>query len=269
MATIENNLFDIGYMDTLASGNTGLHQLDPRAKLITTLIFVCMVVSLGKYEISIMIPFVIYPLAMIVSGELPGGYLLKKILLVAPFVILIGIFNPLMDREILVQIGSLGITGGWVSFFSIMMRFGLTVSAALILISLTGFNAVCMALEKLGVPRPFVIQLLFLYRYLFVLIDETSRMVRARSLRSFGTGGLNFKIFVLLVGQLLLRTLDRAQRIHLAMCCRGFDGNIRINRPMKFGFSEIRFTLAWSLLFICFRYYNIPLKMGELIAGYF
>jgi cobalt/nickel transport system permease protein len=150
-----------------------------------------------------------------------------------------------------------------------MMRFGLTVSAALILISLTGFNAVCMALEKLGVPRPFVIQLLFLYRYLFVLIDEASRMVRARSLRSFGSSGMDFKIFASLIGQLLLRTLDRAQRIHLAMCCRGFDGHIRINRPMKFGFNEIRFVLTWALLFVCFRSYNIPLKIGELIAEYF
>jgi len=193
----------------------------------------------------------------------------KKIILVAPFAILIGIFNPLMDREILVQLGSLSITGGWVSFFSIMIRFVLTVSAALILICLTGFNAVCMALGKLGVPRPFVVQLLFLYRYLFVLIDETSRMVRARSLRSFGSGGMRFKIFIHLIGQLLLRTLDRAQRIHLAMCCRGFDGHIRISRSLKFGFNEIRFTLAWSLLFVCFRSYNIPLKIGELIAGYF
>jgi cobalt/nickel transport system permease protein len=269
MATIEKNLFDIRYMDTLSAGNTSLHLLDPRAKLITTLIFVGMVVSFGKYEISMMVPFVIFPLSMIVSAELPVGYLLKKMMLVVPFALFIGIFNPLMDREPLMQIGSLLISGGWVSFFSIMIRLALTVSAALILISTTGFNAVCMALDKLGVPRPFVIQLLFLYRYLFVLIDEASRMLRARSLRSFGSGGMGFKVFVSLLGQLLLRTLDRAQRIHLAMCCRGFDGHIRINRPMKLGFREIWFTFAWSLLFVCFRSYNTPLKIGELIAGYF
>jgi cobalt/nickel transport system permease protein len=269
MANIEKNLLDIGYMDTLASGNTSLHRLDPRAKLITTLVFISMVVSLGKYEISMMIPFVIYPLVMIISGGLPVGYLMKKIMLVSPFAIFLGIFNPFMDREILVQLGSIGISGGWISFFSIMIRFGLTVSAALILISLTGFNAVCMALEKIGVPKPFVIQLLFLYRYLFVLIEEASRMVRARSLRLFDSGGIGFKTFVSLVGQLLLRTLDRAQRIHLAMCCRGFDGHIRMNRSMSFGYNEILFILFWSLLFICFRIYNISLKIGELIAGYF
>ena len=57
--------------------------------------------------------------------------------------------------------------------------------AALILIALTGFNAVCRALTRLGVPRLFVVQLLLFYRYIFVLVDEAERMEMARSLRSF------------------------------------------------------------------------------------
>ena len=266
MTTIENNLFDIRTMDTLASGSTCLHRLDPRAKLITTLIFIGTVVSLGKYEISMMIPFVIYPVAMVVSADLPVLYLLKKILLVSPFALLIGIFNPLMDTAPLVQIGFLTLSGGWISFFSILIRFVLTVSAALILICLTGFNGVCMALEKLKVPAPFVVQLLFLYRYLFVLIEEASRMIRARSLRSFDSGRMQFKVFVPLLGQLLLRTLDRAQRIHLAMCCRGFDGHVRISRPMTFGYKETGFILFWSLFFILARCYNLPVHIGNLVA---
>jgi cobalt/nickel transport system permease protein len=269
MAAIENNLFDIRTMDTLASGSTGLHRLDPRAKLITTLVFIITVVSLGKYEISMMIPFVIYPVAMVVGADLPVLYLLKKILLVSPFAVLIGIFNPLLDTRPLLDLGFLSLSGGWVSFFSILIRFALTVGAALILICLTGFNGVCMALEKLKVPAPFVVQLLFLYRYLFVLVEEASRMIRARSLRSFDAGGMRFKVFVPLLGQLLLRTLDRAQRIHLAMLCRGFDGHIRISRPMAFRSREIRFVFFWSLFFILARCYNLPVYMGNLIAGIF
>ncbi|MFA5905765.1 MAG: cobalt ECF transporter T component CbiQ [Desulfobacula sp.] len=269
MAGIENQLFDIRTMDTLASGTSGLHRLDPRAKLITTLIYVVMVVSLGKYEISMMMTFILYPVVMVVGADLPVFYLLKKILLVSPFAILIGIFNPLMDTAPLVQIGSLSLSGGWISFFSILLRFALTVGAALILICLTGFNTVCMALEKLKVPTPFVVQLLFLYRYLFVLIEEASRMIRARSLRTFNTGGLRFNVFVPLLGQLLLRTLDRAQRIHLAMLCRGFDGHIRVSRPMHFGHKDLLFVLSWSLFFILARGYNLPVILGSIIEGFF
>ena len=269
MAKIDSHLFDIGYMDTLATGDSFFHKLDPRAKLITTLVFIGTVVSFGKYEISALIPFIIFPLVLITSGGLPFLYLLKKVLLVAPFAFFIGIFNPFLDQTAMVHIGSLQISGGWISFFSIMLRFSLTVGAALVLIALTGFQAVCMGLEKLGVPRPFVVQLLFLYRYLFVLIDEAARMVRAKSLRTFNSRGTKIGTFGSMMGHLLLRTLDRAQRIHLAMCCRGFDGHIRLICPLKIGVRETAFVLGWSLLFICMRIYNIPQLIGTVVTGFY
>jgi cobalt/nickel transport system permease protein len=264
---IGKDTFDIGYMDTLASGGSLLHRLDPRAKLITTLLFIVTVVSFGKYTLSAMTPFFIYPIVLISFGGLPYRYILKKVLIASPFAILVGIFNPLMDREILIHLGSIGISGGWVSFTSIILRFILTVTAALILISLTGFNAVCGALTEFGVPRPFVIQLLFFYRYIFVLTDETERMVRAGSFRAFNSRAIGFKVFVSLTGNLLLRTLDRAERIYRAMCCRGFDGHIRIVRSLKIGYQEIIFTFGWALLFIFLRFSNFPLKIGALIIG--
>jgi len=258
-------LFDIGYMDRLAAQDTPVHRLDPRAKLLTTLVFIVTVVSFGKYEISAYIPFFIYPTILMALGNLPPGYLLKKIAVVLPFALLIGIFNPILDREILVRLGQFGVSGGWISFVSILIRFVLTVGSALILIACTGFNAVCMALEKLGTPRIFAIQLLFLYRYLFVLVDESARMVRARSLRTFDGRAMGVRIFGYLLGHLLLRTLDRAQRIHLAMFCRGFDGEIRMLRPLKIGATELVFFLGWSTFFILMRMYNVPQVAGDWI----
>ena len=268
MNNIGKNSFDIGYMDTLATGDSPLHRLDPRAKLITTLIFIIAVVSFDKHTLSALTPFLIYPVFLISIGGLPAGYLLKKVLIVSPFAILVGIFNPLMDREILIQIGSIGISGGWVSFISILLRFVLTVTAALVLVSLTGFNAVCESLMKMGMPKPFVVQLLFFYRYIFVLTDEAERMVRARSLRAFNSKVMGFRTFISLVSHLLLRTLDRAERIYRAMCCRGFDGHIRIIRAMKISYKEIVFTFGWAFLFVFLRCFNIPLKLGTLITGF-
>jgi cobalt/nickel transport system permease protein len=228
-----SSLLDVTYLDTLSYQDTPVHRLDPRVKVLTTLLFIVCVVSFNKYELSALLPFVIYPVVLVALGNLPLGYLVKKVLLAAPFALLIGIFNPLLDRAVLIHLGSVEISGGWVSFASIMLRFVLTVSAALILVASTGFNAVCVALEKLGAPSAFTVQLLFLYRYIFVLADEAWRMVRARSLRSFGGRGMELKVSSLMIGQLLLRTLDRAQRIHLAMRCRGFDGEIRTVRRLR------------------------------------
>lgn len=269
MNNIGKNYFDIGYMDTLASGSSPLHLLDPRAKLITTLLFIITVVSFGKYTVLEFIPFFVYPMYLISAGGLPVGFLLKKVLLISPFAILIGVFNPIIDREIISHIGTIGISAGWVSFFSILIRFILTVTAALTLIALTGFNSVCEALLKLRVPKPFVVQLLFFYRYLFVLTDEAQRMERARSLRSFHSGAMNYKTFISIVGHLLLRTLDRAERIYRSMCCRGFDGHFRMAKSIKSGWKEFAFVVTWLILFIIFRIFNIPMKLGEFVTRCF
>ena len=267
MNNIGQNSFDIGRMDALALGNSPLHRLDPRAKVITTLLFIVAVVSFDKYALSAIIPFFIYPVALISLGGLPYKYLLKKVLIVSPFAILIGIFNPLIDRETLFHIGSIGVSGGVVSFVSILLRFVLPVTAALILVSLTGFNAVCESLKKFGVPRPFIVQLLFFYRYLFVMTDEAERMVRARSLRALNSSTMGVRTFISLVGHLLLRTLDRAERIYRAMCCRGFDGHFYLIRSMKIRSPEIIFMSVWVPLFVLFRYTNVPLNLGTLITG--
>ena len=268
MAKIESAFFDIETLDALAGRDTAVHRLDPQAKLVTTLVFIVAVASFGKYELSALLPFFLFPVSLIALGGLPAGYLAKKLLLAAPFAFFIGVFNPLLDREVLVNLGPLDISGGWISFASILLRFTLTVGAALILIATTSFPGVCMALEKLGAPKVFAVQLLLLYRYLFVLIDEGARLVRARALRSFGRRGMGMRIFGNLAGQLLLRTLDRAQRIHLAMLCRGFDGDIRMLRPSRIGPPEIVFTLGWSAAFVLMRFTNLPHLLGGLLTEF-
>lgn len=268
MAKLETAFLDLGALDALAGRDTPLHRLDPRAKLVTTFLFILTVVSFGKYEIAALLPFLLYPATLIALGELPAGMLARKLLWVAPFAVLVGLFNPLLDRQILLHLGPVGISGGWLSFLSILLRFALTVSAALILIASTGFTAVCMALERLGAPRVFALQLLFLYRYLFVLVDEAARMVRARALRTFRGRGGGMRVFASLVGQLLLRTLDRAQRIHLAMLCRGFDGEIRMLRPLRIGRAEIAFVAGWAALFLLFRLVHLPRLLGGLILEF-
>jgi len=269
MARIDSTVFDLDTLDLLAYRDSAIHRLDPRAKLLTTLVFILTVVSYGKYEIAALLPYLLFPATLLIVADLPAGYLGKKLLLVAPFAFCIGLFNPIIDREIILQLGPLSVTGGWLSFGSIMLRFALTVGAALILVATTSFHGICYALEKFLAPRVFVLQLLFLYRYLFVLIEQAVRLVRARSLRSFQGRGLGLKSFTPLIGQLLLRTMDRAQRIHLAMLCRGFNGEIHLGRRLQIGLPEVTFTLGWSLLFILFRLVNIPRLLGVWTTGLF
>lgn len=265
MPRLEKAYYDLGHLDLLAEKNTPIHRLDPRAKVIVTLLFVIYVVSFDKYEISRLLPFFLFPAVLLGLADLPLGYLLRKLLIVSPFVIFIGIFNPLIDRSIVLQIGPLGLSGGWLSLVSIILRFILSVGAGLLLIATTGFPAICMALEKLGAPKIFSVQLLMLYRYLFVLIEESIRMIRAYALRSFSQNKIRFPVFRQLLGNLLLRTLDRAQRIHMAMLSRAFTGEIRIARQFGLGANEYVYLAVCSALFTFMRFFDVTEFLGKYI----
>jgi cobalt/nickel transport system permease protein len=141
------------------------------------------------------------------------------------------------------------------------------VGAALALIAVTGFNPMCAAADRLGAPRFFVAQLSFLYRYLFVLSCQSLRMVRAAQLRAPGRRRRSIALFGSMLGHLLLRTLDRAQRIHLAMRCRGFQGSIPMLRPMRFGLRDAAFLAGWTAFFAAVRFFQLPDLLGRATLG--
>ena len=267
MASLSGALLDLKRLDQLAAGDTAMHRLDPRAKVLATLIFIVSVVSFGRYELSALIPFFVFPAFLVALGQLPAGYLISKLALVCPLAIAVGAFNPFFDRAVLLHLGPLDVTGGWISFASILVRTVLTVGAALTLAALTGFPSICRALERLGMPRAFAMQLLFLYRYLFVLTEEGARASRARELRSFGGRGLGFASYVSLLGHLLLRTWQRAERTHMAMLARGFSGVFPGREHSRFGAPELLFLLAWSSLCITLRFNNGAQFLGALVTG--
>jgi cobalt/nickel transport system permease protein len=254
--------------DSLALVDSPIHRLDPRAKVITTLVYIVAVMSLGRYEIAALAPLCLFPLAVFSLSGLPARPLLSALLAAAPFAVVVGAFNPIFDRAPMVNFGDVSFSGGWVSFLSIILRFSLTVSAALLLIATTGMYRTSMALERMGVPRIFVLQLLFVYRYLFVLWDEAASLNRGRNLRSFGRPA-DIRMFGRLAGSLLLRTYDRALRIHQAMLGRGFDGTVRFLGSIRFRPPDVAFVALWCAAFALMRFVNIPRFLGGTLLELF
>lgn len=267
MLSITEAMLDLKRLDQLAAGRSVLHRLDPRAKVLATFVFILCVVSFGRYELSALIPFFILPACLIGLGQLPAGYLASKVLLVCPFVVAVGVFNPLVDRAVLLHVGLFEVSGGWISFASMLVRTVLTVGAALILAALTGFPAICRALQRLGMPGIFAMQLMFLYRYLFVLAEEVARAARARELRAGDGKRGGFGSYAALMGHLLLRTWQRAERMHMAMLARGFTGTLPDRGASRFAAADWLFLLGWSLSCILFRFNNAAQFAGRLITG--
>jgi cobalt/nickel transport system permease protein len=267
--TFDERYFAIGRLDRLSYGDSCVHRLDPRGKVIATGLFLLTVVSFPKYAIAPLIPFFLFPVLMTTLGGIPARFILWKILIVSPFALGIGLFNPLLDARTVTVVPGFVVSAGWLSFLSILLKFALTVSAALLLVATTSFPGVCHALRRLGLPALFVSQLLFLYRYLFVLMEEAMRITRARDTRSFGGRGAGVRIYVRLVGVLFLRTVDRAERVYQAMLSRGFRGDIpTLGRSRMAAGDLVCLAVAAALLGV-FRFCPVTEGIGRLAEGWF
>ena len=199
-------------------------------------------------------------------AEVPAAPIVRKLALAAPFAVMVGLFNPWLDLAPRPLWGDVTLASGWWSFASILLRFVLTVGAALVLVAGTGIFALCEALARLGAPRLFTVQLLFLWRYAFVIGDEAARMDRARTLRSAGRRA-TLRSHAPLLGHLLLRALDRAVRIHRAMAARGFDGELRSLHALRWQARDTGFVLGWCAVFVLLRAVDLPQWIGTALLG--
>lgn len=254
---------DVGRMDDLGRLDTPLHRLDARAKAVTVIAYIACVMSYPRYEVVALAPLALFPIVMSSLGRVPWGFLLRRMLVAAPFVLAVAIFNPLLDRAPVTTLGQVGISGGWLSFVSIMLRFALTVSAALALIACTGIYDLCSGMERLGLPGIFASQILFLHRYLWVLGDEAQRLARGLEVRGFGPRVLRLRVYGSLLGHMLLRSVSRAERIYCAMVARGFDGTIRTQRPGRFHWADAAFVCGWGGYFAVSRAWNLSGLLGD------
>jgi cobalt/nickel transport system permease protein len=83
MADITQSLYGIRFLDELAEKSTVIHKIHPLVKLITTMTYLVVVVSFGKYEVTGLLPLVFFPVIIIALAEIPLLPILKRMLLVA------------------------------------------------------------------------------------------------------------------------------------------------------------------------------------------
>jgi cobalt/nickel transport system permease protein len=244
-------------LDALSARNLPLARLDPRAALLVTLLLSVLVASFPKGEVVALVPFLAWPVALASLAAVPLRTFLRALLVPLPFVLLAAL------PALIVEPGA----PGRAIAASILLRFALTATSALLLAAVWGLPALAWGMERLGAPRVLVAQLLVLWRYLFVLGEEAVRMERARSMRSFGSRGRELALAGPFLGTLLLRSQDRAERIDRALRARAFAGSFPALRPHRFGGGSAAFLAGWSAALVLFRVVNVPEALGRLLAS--
>lgn len=267
MKTNTSALTDIRILEELSYRDSFVHRIHPAAHLLVTLGYIVTVASFGKYELAAMLPLLVYPVFVLASGDIPAREILRRILPALPLVLGIGLFNPLFDRRVVAEIAGVGISAGWVSLLSIVLRCCLCVAAALLLVSVSGMGGISSALIGFRAPRILVMQLQMTFRYIHVLGEEAGRISLAHKLRAPGRSGIAFRQWGPLAGQWLLRTLKRAGRVHQAMLCRGYDGAMPEAKRRALRPADILYALGWAAFFVAARAVDIPSALGALVMG--
>ena len=268
MTKITNSIYEIRYLDEASQKNSVVHRINPLIKLIITIMYIVSTVSYGKYEIGAMIPLVIYPVIIFNMGDIPLIPVLKRSLLVLPIVLGLGIFNPIIDKEPFIAFSNFYISAGWISYISLIMKSMLSVIAAMLLISTTSIDKLSGAMQRLHVPKVLIMIFLMTYRYIYVLMEEFSSIYTAYALRAPGQKGIHHKLWGPLLGQLLMRTYDRAQMIYSAMILRGYSNNYnKVSDPLRF--RDFIYLILWIVFILLSRFCNIPVLIGNIFTGAF
>lgn len=194
--------------------------LSPVVKIVVTVAFLILMLALPLHNPVPLLYLFIYPIVLSSLYLYPYLRLLKYSLVILPFLLIVGLLNPIMDQETLFYIGTVPVSRGWAYCIAILLRGVLSMQATLLLMLTTPFPEVCRGLRVLRVPKILVDIIAMIYRYLWVLLREAVSMDMARRARSYDRKHYPLKLWGVFVAQLLLRSIDRAERITMAMQAR-------------------------------------------------
>jgi cobalt/nickel transport system permease protein len=149
-------------------------------------------------------------LATAITSRIPLLYLLSRVLLFEPFVLGVAALSLFQH-------------GGFAVFCFLVLRGSICLFAIVLFSNTTPFSELLTVMRRLRIPALLITTLALMYRYIFVLIDETERMHRARVSRTFRIGKRGrWRSMASIAGELFVRSTERAERIHAAMCARGW-----------------------------------------------
>jgi len=214
-------------IDRYVAGDTPVHRLAPEAKVAATIAFVVAVVATPRHAVWAFVADAVIVSAIVVVARVPRRALLGGLRLELPFVAF-AVLLPFLGSDPRVEVAgiSLSVPGSW-GAFAILAKGTLGVAASIVLAATTTPADLVRGLERLHVPKVLVSIAAFMVRYLTILTGEAERMHIARQSRGYEPRWLwQAGAIGASVGTLFVRAYERGERVHLAMCSRGYDGTM-------------------------------------------
>lgn len=243
------------FLDKYSHLGSPVHRLDPRVKILAALAAIVIIttepvsgrlVHLAFYSVIV----------LFVTGlsRIPARYLLKRMLILSPFILMAALFYPLS----FLQIREVPFTSDWKPLaeagLSVFLKASLALLILIVLSSTEKFHRLLRALRRLKIPSIVTTISALLYRYIFLLSDERLKTARARESRTPGvlrTGRL--KVYGNQAAVIFYRSWERSQVIYKSMLSRGFAGEFPDMQEMKLKSSDIAFPLIFIGLLLLIK----------------
>jgi len=236
------------FLDKYSKLGSVIHELDPRTKIITFLLFVIFVITTAPHDYLSFAAYAAIIFIVVLLSKVPLSYVFKRVLVIIPFVLLVALFLPFANKG----------PEGWTIFWNVIIKSFLAVLATIMLSSTTRFHILLKGFELLKFPKIMIMMLAFMYRYVFILVDEAHRMERARDSRYFGGEYLRqIKIVCNIIGLLFIRAYERGERVYQSMSARGFNGNIITMTELKYTKIDISFYIIFIGIIVTIKFWSL------------
>lgn len=234
-------------LDTpLSQGDSLVHRLDPRARLLGLVVFSLPVALAGSFRAALL--GLVLAALLLALARPPAGLVLRRLLAVNLFTAFLWVFVPLSaPGQALFHLGPLAYTHEGAALALLLTL--KTNAAFLAVTALVGSIAppeLGCALQALGLPEKLCHLLLMTHRYLFVIQREYLRLLTSARARGFTprTNSHTYRTYAWLLGMLLVKSWDRAERVHQAMLCRGFTGKFYCLTDLRYQAADALFLGA-------------------------
>ncbi|HUH07827.1 MAG TPA: cobalt ECF transporter T component CbiQ [Egibacteraceae bacterium] len=220
--------------EAIAARNSALHRLDPRTKIVGLIALATVAVTTPVGAWPAYGAYLALLAVLVVVARLPALHVARRMTVEVPFLIAAAML-PLTHPD--------GVALGG----TVALRMTCGVLAMILLSSTTPFPVLLQGFERLRAPRAMVLIVSVMWRYLQVVTDELRRMRIAQESRGFRARWLwQTRALGASVAALFLRSLERGERVHLAMASRGHRGGMPagVCRPMSLARADLVFALG-------------------------
>lgn len=216
--------------EEFSSGNSLIHDLDPRIKIIVATLFSITVAVADRTEVLLLA--LLFSACCVILSSIPLLRVMRRLLLVNGFILLLWLLLPFTyPGKTLLSVGPFDATAEGIRYaLTITIKSNTIILACIALLGTTSIFTLVHALRHLHVPDKLVQLLFFSYRYIHVIYLEYLRLLNAMKVRCFRPRSnlRTNKAYAYLVGMMLLNSYDRSERVYDAMLCRGFKGQFWI-----------------------------------------